>query len=110
MNIVDNSIARKDFADSAFTLGLEAQSVNNGDSLDFSYQNNIGGLNISAAYKDSQFDDYEIPDGAVMHHQEEHETEEHEGEDQPYSLGRKTCPISTQNLSKTYFESLSNPH
>ena len=81
VNIVDKSIARKDFADSAFTLGLEAQSVTNGDSLDFSYQNNIGGLNISAAYKDSQFDDYEIPDGAVMHHQEEHETEEHEGEE-----------------------------
>ena len=81
VNIVDNSIARKDFADSAFTLGLEAQSVNNGDSLDFSYQNNIGGLNISAAYKDSQFDDYEIPDGAVMHHQEEHQTEEHVGEE-----------------------------
>ena len=81
VNIVDNTIARKDFEESRFKLGLEAQSVNDGDSHDFSYQNNIGGLNISAAYKDSQFGDFDIPNGAVIHHEEEHEGEEHEGEE-----------------------------
>ena len=81
MNVVDNTIARKDFEESKFKLGLEAQSVNDGDSHDFSYQNNIGGLNISAAYKDSQFGNFEIPDGAVIHHEEEHHDDDHEGED-----------------------------
>ncbi len=81
VNVVDNTIARKDFEESKFRLGLEAQTVNDGDSHDFSYQNNIGGLNISAAYKDSQFGDYDIPDGAVIHHEEEHHDDDHEGED-----------------------------
>jgi iron complex outermembrane receptor protein len=79
VNIVDNTITRKDFEESRFKLGLEAQSVNDGDSHDFSYQNNIGGLNISAAYKDSKFGDFDIPNGAVIHHEEEHPPgEEHE--------------------------------
>ena len=81
VNIVDNTIARKDFEESRFKLSLETQSVNDGDSHDFSYQNNIGGLNISAAYKDSQFGNFDIPNGAVIHHEEEHEGEEHEGEE-----------------------------
>ena len=81
VNIVDNTIARKDFEESRFKLGLEAQSVNDGDSHDFSYQNNIGGLNISAAYKDSKFGNFDIPNGAIIHHEEEHEGEEHEGEE-----------------------------
>ena len=85
VNIVDNTVTRKDFEESRFKLGLEAQSVNDGDSHDFSYQNNIGGLNISAAYKDSKFGDFDIPNGAVIHHEEEHppgeEPEEEHEED-----------------------------
>ena len=81
VNIVDNTIARKDFEESTFRLGLEAQTVNDGDSHDVSYQNNLGGLNISAAYKDSKFGDYDIPDGAVIHHEDDdHAGEEHEEE------------------------------
>jgi iron complex outermembrane receptor protein len=79
VNVVDNTIARKDILESEFKLGLEAQSVNDGDSHDFSYQNNLGGLNISLAYKDSNFDDFEIPHGAVIHHEDEHE--DHDGEE-----------------------------
>jgi len=67
VNIVDNTIAREDIAQSEFKLGLEAQSVNDGDSHNLSYRNNIGGLNLSFAYKDSQFGNFEIPDGAVLH-------------------------------------------
>jgi len=81
VNIVDNTIARKDFEESTFRLGLEAQTVNDGDSHDVSYQNNLGGLNISAAYKDSKFGDYDIPNGAVIHHEDDdHPGEEHEEE------------------------------
>ncbi|MDG2501252.1 MAG: TonB-dependent receptor [Porticoccaceae bacterium] len=81
VNIVDNTIARKDFEESKFKLGFEAQSVNDGDAHNFSFQNNIGGLNISAAYKDSQLGNFDIPHGAVIHHEEEHHDEDHEDED-----------------------------
>ena len=92
VNIVDNTIARKDFEESKVRLGLEVQTVNDGDSHDFSFQNNIGGLNISAAYKDSSFGNYDIPNGAVMHHEEEHHDDdhagdEHEGEEHEEDLG-----------------------
>jgi iron complex outermembrane receptor protein len=82
INIVDSTIAREDFTDSEFKLGLEAQSVNDGDSHNLSYQNNLGGLNFSFAYKDSQFDNFDIPTGAILHdedHEDEHE-DEHEEE------------------------------
>ena len=81
VNIVDNTIARKDFEESKVRLGLEVQTVNDGDSHDFSFQNNIGGLNISAAYKDSSFGNYDIPNGAVMHHEEEHHDDDHAGDE-----------------------------
>ena len=81
VNIVDNSIARTDLTDSEFKLGLEAQSVNDGDSHDVSYQNNLGGFNVSIAYKDAQFGNFDIPNGAVIHHEEAPEGEEHEDEE-----------------------------
>ena len=82
INIVDSTIAREDFTDSELKLGLEAQSVNDGDSHNLSYQNNLGGLNFSFAYKDSQFDNFDVPTGAILHdedHDDEHE-DEHEEE------------------------------
>ena len=81
INIVDNTIAREDFAESELKLGLEAQSVNDGDSHNLSYQNNLGGLNFSFAYKDSQFDNFDVPTGAILHdedHDEDHEDEHDE--------------------------------
>ncbi len=78
INIVDSTIARQDFAESELKLGLEAQSVNDGDSHNLSYQNNLGGLNFSFAYKDSQFDNFDVPTGAILHdedHEDEHEDE-----------------------------------
>jgi len=80
INIVDNTIAREDFTESELKLGLEAQSVNDGDSHNLSYQNNLGGLNFSFAYKDSQFDNFDVPTGAILHdedHDDEHD-DEHE--------------------------------
>ena len=81
INIVDNTIAREDFAESELKLGLEAQSVNDGDSHNLSYQNNLGGLNFSFAYKDSQFDNFDVPTGAILHdedHEDEHVEDEHD--------------------------------
>ena len=82
INIVDSTIAREDFSESELKLGLEAQSVNDGNSHNLSYQNNLGGLNFSFAYKDSQFDNFDVPTGAILHgedHDDEHE-DEHEEE------------------------------
>ena len=84
INIVDNTIAKTDFTQSRLAMGAEAQSVNDGDAYDVSYQNNLGGLNLSLAYKDSQFGNFDIPDGAVLHEDEhdEHEGEEHHDEEE----------------------------
>jgi len=85
VNIVDNTIAREDIAQSEFKLGLEAQSVNDGDSHNLSYRNNIGGLNLSFAYKDSQFGNFEIPDGAVLHAEDDHD--DHDDHDDDHDEG-----------------------
>ena len=49
INVVDNTIAREDFTKPELRIGLESQSVNDGDTHDFSYQNNIVGLNLILA-------------------------------------------------------------
>ena len=80
INIVDNTIPRVDIEDLELKIGLESQSVNDGDSQNFSYANNIGGINLTLAYKDSQFGNFDVPHGAIIH-SEEHEDDyedEHE--------------------------------
>ncbi|MDP6198990.1 MAG: TonB-dependent receptor plug domain-containing protein, partial [Porticoccaceae bacterium] len=102
INVVDNTIAETDFEEPEFTLGLETQTVNDGDSHDLSYQNNLGGFNISLAYKDSEFDNYDIPDGAVIH-EEDHEGEDHDEEEELGYLPNSDSGSTTQRLgiSKT---------
>ena len=80
INIVDNTIAKKDFSESIFTLGGEFSSVNDGLGGNFSYQGNISGINLSASFNKFDFENYDVPNGAVM--EEEHHEEEHEGEDE----------------------------
>ncbi|GIS76263.1 MAG: hypothetical protein CM1200mP12_19820 [Gammaproteobacteria bacterium] len=79
--MVDNTIARRDFTTSETRLGLETQSVNDGDTYNLSYQNNIGGLNLSLSHKDSQFGNFDIPNGAVIHREEEHHDDDHDEEE-----------------------------
>ena len=79
VNVVDNTIAQEDFSDSTIKIGIEAQSVNDGDSHSLSYQNNLGGLNLSFGYKDSQFGDFDVPNGAILH-DEKHEGQEDDGD------------------------------
>jgi len=76
INIVDNTIPRADIEDLELKIGVESQSVNDGDSKNFSYANNIGGINLTLAYKDSQFGNFDVPHGAIIHsedHEDEHE-------------------------------------
>ena len=79
VNVVDNTIARKDFEESDFKIGLEGQSVNDGHAYDISYQGNLGGINVSVDYKESDFGNFDIPTGAVLHSEEDHD-EDHEEE------------------------------
>ena len=87
VNVVDDTIAKQDFKERDLRLGLETQSANDGEVGQFSYKDNLGGLNISLAYKDGSFDNYDIPMGAIIHSEEEHDDdhddehdEDHEGE------------------------------
>jgi len=102
INVVDNTIARKDFIEPELRIGLESQSVNAGKAHNLSYQNNIGGLNLSFAYKDSQFGNFNIPHGAVLHSEEEHDDHEEKEEDLGYLPNSDYESISKRfGLSKT---------
>ena len=80
INIVDNTIAQEDFDKLNLGLSSESQSVNDGSSIGLNFSGNFAGFNVSAAFKDSDFANYDVPDGAIMHMEEEHEEEEHEEE------------------------------
>ena len=80
INVVDNCIAPEDFTTQEFIAGLETQSVNDGESQFFNLKDNIGGFNINVGYKQSEFDSFDIPSGAVIHEEEHDEHEEHEEE------------------------------
>ena len=94
VNVVDDTIAKQDFKERDLRLGLETQSANDGEVAQFSYKDNLGGLNISLAYKDGSFDNYDIPMGAIIHSEEEHDDdhddehdEDHEGEHDDHDEG-----------------------
>ena len=80
INIVDNTIAQEDFDKLSLGLSSESQSVNDGSSIGLNFSGNFSGFNVSAAFKDSDFANYDVPDGAIMHMEEEHEEEKHEEE------------------------------
>jgi len=82
VNIVDNTIAMTDFEKSKFQVGYENQSVNSGDTSNVSYENNVGGFNLTFAYKDSQFGNFDIPNGAIIHHDDEDHDEDEDHEDE----------------------------
>ena len=75
INVIDNTIAKTDFEEQVGSLGFEKQSVNWGNAENFAYQKNVAGVNLSLAYKDSQFGNYAIPNGAILHSEDEHEEE-----------------------------------
>jgi iron complex outermembrane receptor protein len=82
INIVDNSIAKTDLSTfPVVSVGLETQSVNNGEVKDFSYQANHSGFNVTFAASDAVMENYELPSGALFpeeHHDEEHADSEEE--------------------------------
>ena len=86
VNIVDNSIAQEDVQRLA-KIGLETQSVNDGDAQTIFYQDNLNDINISFSYKDSSFGDFNVPNGSIIHieeegHQEHGDHEEHDEQEE----------------------------
>ena len=81
INVVDDCIAQMDFDGAEFAAGYESQSVNDGSTEYFNYKNNINGFNFNFGFKNTEFGNYEIPHGAVLHeedHDEDH-GDEHMG-------------------------------
>ena len=89
VNIVDNSIAMQD-VERLFKVGAESQSVNDGDSQSFFYQDNVGGnLNISLAYKNTSLGNFDVPNGAIMHEEEDHHDEDHDDHEEEEHEGHE---------------------
>ena len=82
INIVDNSIPNYE-VERAVKVGVESQSVNDGDTQSLSFQNNFDNVNVTFSYKNTSLGNYDIPSGAVIHSDEEehHEEDEHDEEE-----------------------------
>ena len=72
INIVDDCISALNYELPEFKVGYESQSVNDGSAEHFNFKNNIGGFNVNFGYKNVDFDNYDVPFGAVLH-EEEHD-------------------------------------
>ena len=81
INVVDDCIAEMDFAGSEFSAGYEKQSVNDGTAQNFNFKDNVGGFNVNFGYSKIELGNFDVPDGAILHEEEEHAGEEEEHED-----------------------------
>lgn len=89
INIVDNSIATTNITERVMSLGVETHSVNNGEAVDFSYENNFSGFNVTFVASDSMFEDYEVPAGAVYpdeHHDDDHADSEEDHDEESLAM------------------------
>ena len=79
--------------------------MNAGKAHNLSYQNNIGGLNLSFNYKDYQFGNFDIPHGAILHSEEEHEEheDEHHEEEEDHEEDLGYLPNSDYGSTATRF-------
>ena len=105
VNVVDNSIPTTDLESFSGTVGAEAQSVNDGEAVDFTLRGNVGGLNLTYSYQDVDMEDYEIPKGAVLdmhegHHDEDHD-DEHEDHDEEHEEGHEEGHGDTDKLANS---------
>ena len=80
INIVDDCITNMDFEMPEFKVGYETQSVNDGSTQYFNYKNNFNGFNVNFGYKETDFGNYDIPNGAIAH-EDEHGDDHDEDED-----------------------------
>jgi iron complex outermembrane receptor protein len=85
INVVDDCIAAINYELPELKVGYETQSVNDGSSEFINFKNNFNGFNVNFGYKNTEFGNYDIPNGAIMHEEEDHDDhgdEEHHDEDE----------------------------
>ena len=85
INVVDDCIAAMNYELPELKVGYETQSVNDGSSEFINYKNNFNGFNVNFGYKNTEFGNYDIPNGAMMHEEEDHDDhgdEDHHDEDE----------------------------
>ena len=99
INVVDNSIATTNISERVMSLGVGTQSVNNGEAVDFSYENSISGFNVTFAASDSMFENYELPAGALYpeeHHDDDHADSEEDHDESSLEM------LANSDVENTY--------
>jgi iron complex outermembrane receptor protein len=77
INVVDDSIAAINYELPELKVGYETQSVNDGSSEFINFKNNFNGFNVNFGYKNTEFGNYDVPHGAVIHKEDDdHDNEE----------------------------------
>ena len=87
INVVDDCIAAMNFEIPEVKIGYETQSVNDGSSEFVNLKRNINGFNVNFGYKNTEFGNYDIPNGAILHEEEHEEGHEEEHEEHEENLG-----------------------
>jgi iron complex outermembrane receptor protein len=76
INVVDDCIAPEDYDIPEIKIGYETQSVNDGSSEFINFKNNFNGFNVNFGYKNTEFGNYDVPHGAVIHEEDHGDDEE----------------------------------
>ena len=87
INVVDDCIAAMNFEIPEVKIGYETQSVNDGSSEFVNLKRNINGFNVNFGYKNTEFGNYDIPNGAILHEEEHEEGHEEGHEEHEENLG-----------------------
>ena len=100
VNIVDNTIPRKNLTQPIVKFGSEIQTVNDGRGFNFSFQNYFKGINLTLFHKQTDLDDFEIPSGAIISGEEslpeERQAEEHD--ENPNALANSAWESANSRL------------
>ena len=78
INVVDDCISALNYELPEINIGYETQSVNDGSSEFFNVQSMVAGFNVNFGYKNTEFGNYDIPNGAIMHEEEHHDEDDHD--------------------------------
>ena len=81
INVVDNTIAKSDIEEPLFTLSAEQQTGNEGEGFSTAFKRNIGGFNVSYSFTGFDAQDYEVPNGAILHEEDDHDDHDDHDED-----------------------------
>ena len=76
INVVDDCIAAMNYELPELKVGYETQSVNDGSSEFINFKNNFNGFNFNFGYKNTEFGNYDVPHGAVIHEEDHGDDEE----------------------------------